>query len=65
MTIGMNPIMFELGPVVLAWHGFLTFIAVALAVLVTVKIAKREGILPDTIYSVSVWAISLSLGIPY
>jgi len=57
MTIGMNPIMFELGPVVLAWHGFFTFVAVALAVLVTGRIAKREGMLPDTVYSVAVWAI--------
>ena len=57
ISIGMNPNMFEAGDFVLAWHGFLTFIAVALAVLITAQIAKREGMLPDTVYSVSVWAI--------
>ena len=57
ITIGLNPNLIDFGGLVLSWHGFLTFVAVALAVFLTARWAKQEGILPDTVYSVAVWAI--------
>ena len=57
ITIGMDPDLVEIGTFVLTWHGFLTFISVALAVLLTVRWARKDGIVADTTYSVAVWCI--------
>ena len=57
IRIGIDPDMFEIGPFVLTWHGFLTFIAVALAVFLVGRWAKKEGLVTDAVYSVAVWAI--------
>jgi phosphatidylglycerol:prolipoprotein diacylglycerol transferase len=46
-----------MGGLVLAWHGLLTFVAVALAVFLVAWWGSREGISADAIYSVAVWAI--------
>ena len=57
IRIGIDPDMFEAGTLLLTWHGFLTFVAVALAVLLVGRWAKREGLEPDAVYSVAIWAI--------
>ena len=57
IRIGMDPDMFRIGNLILTWHGFFAFVAVALAVVLTARFARREGMDPDTIYSVAVWAI--------
>ena len=57
IRIDMDPDMFTLGSFVLTWHGFFTFVGVALAVALVSYWAKKENIPPDTILSVSVWAI--------
>ena len=41
----------------MTWHGFFTFVGVAMAVALVSYWAKKENIPPDTILSVSVWAI--------
>ena len=56
ITIGMDPD-FDFGPFTLSWHGLLTFVAVAVSVLLTVRWGTREGLVADAIYSVAVWAI--------
>ena len=57
IRFGIDPDMFEIGNFVLTWHGFFTFIAVALAVFLVGRWAKREGLATDPVYSVAVWAI--------
>ena len=57
INIGMNPDLIDAGRFVLSWHGFLTFIAVALAVFLVVRWGSREGLVADSIYSVAVWCI--------
>ncbi len=57
IRIDMDPDMLTLGSFVLTWHGFFTFVGVALAVALVSYWAKKENIPPDTILSVSVWAI--------
>ncbi len=57
IRIGMDPDMVEWGSFVLTWHGFFTFVAVAVSVTLIAYWAKKEGIAPDTVYSVAVWAI--------
>ena len=57
IRIDMNPNLIEVGNFVLTWHGFFTFVGVALAVTLVAYWAKKEGIVPDTVFSVAVWAI--------
>ena len=57
INIGMNPDLIDAGQVVLSWHGFLTFIAVALSVFLVARWGTREGMVADSIYSVAVWCI--------
>ena len=57
IKIGIDPEMFELGPFVLTWHGFVTFISVAVAVFLVGRWAKRDGMDTDAVYSIAVWCI--------
>ena len=57
IRIGMDPNIVEVGGRVLTWHGFLTFLAVAMAVFIIARWARKEGISTDAVYSVAVWAI--------
>ncbi len=57
ISIGIGPNLFDMGGLVLAWHGLLTFVAVALAVFLVAWWGSREGLSADAIYSVAVWAI--------
>ena len=56
ITIGMDPD-FDFGAFTLSWHGLLTFVAVAVAVLLVVRWGVKEGLSADGIYSVAVWCI--------
>ena len=57
ISIGINPDLWAPGPFVLTWHGFLTFVAVALAVVLVAQWASKQGISTDAVYSVAVWCI--------
>ena len=49
ITIGINPEMFSIGSLVLTWHGFFTLVAVALAVYLVSRWAKKEGMDTDAV----------------
>ena len=57
IVVGINPNIIDTGSFVLSWHGFFTFVAVALAVGLVARWGRREGIVADTVYSVAVWAV--------
>ena len=57
ISIGINPDLIDAGGLVLSWHGFLTFVAVAVSVFLVVRWGTREGLTADSIYSVAVWCI--------
>ncbi|MCH8107417.1 MAG: prolipoprotein diacylglyceryl transferase [Chloroflexi bacterium] len=57
INIGINPNILDFGSVLLSWHGFFTFVAVAVSVYLVHRWGTREGILGDAILSVAVWAI--------
>ena len=57
ITIPINPILFDLGSLVLSWHGLLTFVAVAVSVFLVHRWGTREGMGGDPILSVAVWCI--------
>ena len=43
--------------VVISWHGFYSFVAVAVAVVLAGRWAPIKGLDPDAIYSIAIWAI--------
>ena len=57
ISIGMSPYLFKSTGFVVAWHGFFTFVAVAVAVFLAARWGSKEGLNADAIYSVSLWAI--------
>ena len=57
IPIGMDPNIFAFGPFLLSWHGFFTFVAVAVAVFLVQRWGTREGLNSDGILSVAVWSI--------
>ena len=57
IPIGINPNLFEIGPFIISWHGFLTFVSVAVAVFLVHRWGKREGLNSDALLSVAFWAV--------
>jgi phosphatidylglycerol:prolipoprotein diacylglycerol transferase len=57
ISIPFNPNILDFGPFLLSWHGFLTFVAVAVAVTLAVRWGSRDGMDGDAILSVAVWCI--------
>lgn len=57
IPIGIDPNIVDFGPFLLSWHGFFTFVAVAVAVYLAHRWGTREGINSDALLSVAVWAI--------
>ena len=57
ISIGINPNLIDMGSIILSWHGEMPFIAVAVAVWLVARWGGKDGMVVDSIYSVSVWAI--------
>ena len=57
IEIGINPYIFDFGPLTLSWHGLFSVVGIALAVFLVGRWAPRHGISSDAVYSVAVWAI--------
>ena len=55
IDIGSNISVFR--DFILSWHGFYSFIAVAVAVVLVGRWSPMKGIDPDEIYSTAIWAI--------
>ena len=57
ISIGINPNLIDAGDFILSWHGVMTFVAVVVAVYLVARWGRKDGMIVDSIYSVSVWAI--------
>ncbi|MBM3942160.1 MAG: prolipoprotein diacylglyceryl transferase [SAR202 cluster bacterium] len=57
ITIEMSPNIAAFGGLLLSWHGVFTFVAVAVAVFLTVRWGVKEGMQADPVLSVAVWCI--------
>ena len=57
IRIGIDPDMIHIGAFNLTWHGFLTFIAVALAVFLVARWGKQQGLVVDSVYNIATWCI--------
>lgn len=60
ITVDIHPNLYSgdfVGSFVVSWHGFLTLIAVTVAVVLVGRWASMKGIEPDAVYSIAIWAI--------
>ena len=57
ISIPFNPMMFNIGPFAMSWHGFWSFIGILVAVYLVVRWSKRDGINTDIAYDVALWGI--------
>ena len=57
VEINIDPIMFDIGSLILSWHGFFSFVAVSMAVFLAARWGRQLGLLPDVVYSTAIWAI--------
>lgn len=59
ITIGLDPNILVVGPIVLAWHGLLTAVGVLAGVMIAVEVSKRlrYRTTEDDVYSVTLWGV--------
>ncbi len=59
ITIGIDPILVAIGPLVLAWHGILTAAAVLIGAWFTARMVRTygKGVTEDDVYSTAMWAV--------
>ena len=57
VEIDIGPDLLSSGQLVLSWHGFYSFIAVATAVILVGRWASLRGVRSDDIYSIATWGI--------
>ena len=57
ISMPFNPMMFNIGPFAMSWHGFWSFIGILVAVYLVVRWSKRDGINTDIAYDVALWGI--------
>ena len=55
--IGMDPNIFQAGQFVLTWHGFFSFVAVVISVVLCARWSRSVGLEPDMVYATAIWAI--------
>ena len=57
INIPFDPMIFSIGPFIMSWHGFLSFIGVVVAIYIVVKQANKLNIDEDIIYNTASWGI--------
>lgn len=58
ITIGIDPLIFRLGPLSLSWHSLFSMAAIIVAVWLTAHLARRKNLPEDRIYSLAPWAVA-------
>ncbi|MFC1925855.1 prolipoprotein diacylglyceryl transferase [Chloroflexota bacterium] len=61
MTIDIDPIIFEIGSQEVGWHGVMMVIGIVVATLVAGRMAAKEGIASDAVYTAAFWIVLFGL----
>ncbi|KRL09429.1 prolipoprotein diacylglyceryl transferase [Lentilactobacillus otakiensis DSM 19908 = JCM 15040] len=61
MSLALNPIAFNLGPIEVHWYGIIIASGVILAVWLAVREGDKRGIKADDIYDMILWALPAAL----
>ncbi len=57
INIGIDPVLFEIGPFLVTWHGFFTALGIIAVVIWAVYMGRKHGIHEDAVYGTAVWAV--------
>src|SRR3984893_2513323 len=57
LTFAFDPIIAQLGPFQLGWHGIFTALAVLVAVWLAGHLAERRGVLSQLVYGIAGWGV--------
>ena len=57
IDIGFDPVIAQLGPFQLGWHGLFTGVAVLVAIQVAAILAKCHGVDPEAVYTIAGWGV--------
>ena len=61
ITIGINPIAFQLGPLAVHWYGIGYIVGIAVAAWVAIPYGRRRGITEDQLWTMLSWGILAGL----
>lgn len=61
MTISMDPIIFNVGSHSIGWHGVMMVIGIVVATLLTGRLASKEGIKREDVYTAALWIVIFGL----
>jgi phosphatidylglycerol:prolipoprotein diacylglycerol transferase len=56
VEIGIDPVITQLGPLPLTWHGLFTALAIVAALTFGMRRARRSGVSEDAVWSLMLWA---------
>src|SRR5688500_14766989 len=57
IEINIDPVLVQVGPFLITWHGFFTAVGVLAGILLAVKYGSRLGYSEDDIMSVALWGV--------
>jgi phosphatidylglycerol---prolipoprotein diacylglyceryl transferase len=57
IEINIDPVLVQMGPFLITWHGFFTAVGVLAGILLAVKYGSRLGYSEDDIMSVALWGV--------
>ena len=57
ITIHIDPTIFTLGPLKATWYGLMIALAILGGAIGTARLAKAQGISPDDVYTIALWAV--------
>lgn len=57
VLIGIEPIIFRLGPLVVRWSSLLLIAAIALGILLTIRRAALRGVVASTVFDLAFWIV--------
>ncbi len=57
MTINIDPIIFRIGSLEIAWHGIFMVVGLVAAVLLSVRLVAKAGLSVDQFYNIALWSI--------
>ncbi len=61
ITIGIDPILLDIGSFTISWHGLLMSLGIIVGVLFAFYLAKRSGIPTEVMYTIAFWTVACAI----